>query len=275
MSHKTFDATPETMPSPGGTGLSNPPWDRVAQELDKALLGLDRPSVFFEMLREAGQLSAWFPEIGNLVGIQQDPEHHPEGDAYTHTMMVIDAAAGFKENASDPRMFMVAALCHDFGKAVTTEYDNAGQKWVSHGHGDAGVPIAVNFVRRIYGEKEMEDYVADMVGNHMTPFHLYRSKAGQDQWMELYGRTACPEDLILLCKADSDGRTCKKPFQEKEEYLRGKLSEYREFAGKKSQALAIAGIPAGARNTITKDQAVAMAAEGAAVKFTENRHVIS
>ena len=65
-------------------------------ELDKALGKAPRPSVFFEVLRGMDQLDCWFPEVKALIGVPQDPDHHPEGDVWNHTMAVLDAAAGMR-----------------------------------------------------------------------------------------------------------------------------------------------------------------------------------
>ena len=67
--------------------------ERVMLEMEKALLKSDKPSVFFEELRNMEQLEYWFPELQALIGLPQNREHHREGDTWTHTMMVLDEAA--------------------------------------------------------------------------------------------------------------------------------------------------------------------------------------
>ena len=97
--------------------LSTLPKERIAGELSKALLKTDKPSVFFDNLYECKQ-TEWFKEVYVLKGIKQNSEYHPEGDAYNHTMYVLDEAADFKymlENISYAVPFMLSALCHDFG----------------------------------------------------------------------------------------------------------------------------------------------------------------
>ncbi|MBR2534425.1 MAG: hypothetical protein IKE50_06580, partial [Erysipelotrichaceae bacterium] len=94
--------------------------ERVEEELRKALVKGVKPSVFFETLRQMNQLDVWFPEVKRLIGVRQDPIYHPEGDVWIHTMQVVDNAALFREKVSDPFRFELLALCHDFGKIVTT-----------------------------------------------------------------------------------------------------------------------------------------------------------
>lgn len=55
----------------------------------ETLLNSEKPSDFFEELRQNNQLDEWFPELGALIGVPQNREHHKEGDVWTHTMMVL------------------------------------------------------------------------------------------------------------------------------------------------------------------------------------------
>ena len=57
-----------------------------------------------------------------LVGCEQEPEWHPEGDVWTHTLMVIDKARALNADLDRPRLItvMLGAVCHDLGKPATT-----------------------------------------------------------------------------------------------------------------------------------------------------------
>ncbi len=90
------------------------PSERLLGELRLALLS-ERPSVFFRYLLDAGLLDVTFPEVHALRGVEQPPEHHPEGDAFEHTLNVLDNVA--QTNGRVEVRF--AALCHDLGKALT------------------------------------------------------------------------------------------------------------------------------------------------------------
>ena len=98
--------------------------ERVMGELQKALLKAARPSGFFEELRKMNQLSVWFPEAEALIGVLQPAEHHPEGDVWKHTMQVLDETAALRGQAQHPLWLMLAALCHDFGKAAGEGREN-------------------------------------------------------------------------------------------------------------------------------------------------------
>ena len=141
--------------------------ERVMLEMEKALLRAEKPSLFFGELRTMGQLGHWFPEVQALIGLPQNQIHHQEGDTWTHTMLVLDEAAKRRDKVRYPLGFLLAALCHDFGKAVcTTEIDGVIH---SYGHETAGLPLVQQFLERITTETKLIQYVLNMTELHMQP----------------------------------------------------------------------------------------------------------
>ena len=208
--------------------------DRVMGELEKALLKAAAPSVFFEELRAMRQLHGWFPELEPLIDLPQPPQHHPEGDVWTHTMQVLDAAAKQRAQASEPLYYMLAALCHDLGKAVTTAEVNG--KLHALGHKKAGIPIAKRFLRRLTGETKLFEYVLNMTELHMQPNMRAAAGAGDKSFMRLFDASVAPDDLLLLAKADHLGRVgpesdcaqMERDYEKTEKKLRDELMLYRE-----------------------------------------------
>ncbi|MDR2260427.1 MAG: multifunctional CCA addition/repair protein [Azoarcus sp.] len=88
--------------------------ERVWQELARGLMEA-HPSRMFRVLRDCGALAVILPEVDCLFDVPQPPRHHPEGDAGTHVMMVIDRAA----RAGHSLMVRWACLLHDIGKGET------------------------------------------------------------------------------------------------------------------------------------------------------------
>ena len=200
--------------------------ERILGEMNKAMLKAEKPSVFFEELRKMDQLSTWFPEAEALIGVPQSPIHHPEGDAWVHTMMVLDAAARLRKETAYPEGFMLAALTHDFGKAVSTTSE--GGKIRAIGHEKTGIPLAKRFLRRLSRENRLERYVLSMVELHMGPNMMARAGSSVKSTTKMFDKSVCPEDLLLLAKADHLGKGGDEPYAETEAFLRQRLQLFRE-----------------------------------------------
>ena len=78
----------------------------IREELEKVLLNEEKPSIYFEELKNKNSLDEYFPEIKALIGVVQSPIHHPEGDVFVHTMMVVDEAAKLRDKAKNQFGFM-------------------------------------------------------------------------------------------------------------------------------------------------------------------------
>lgn len=117
--------------------------ERVFCEFRKALAS-QKPSIFFETLKQANVLEIHFPEIANLIGQTQPEKHHPEGDAYNHTMITVDNSAKLTNNLA----IRFSCLVHDLGKGLTPkeilphhyEHEEKGVKLVQSLGSRIGVP---------------------------------------------------------------------------------------------------------------------------------------
>ena len=198
--------------------------ERVYGELVKALMSAERPSIFFEELRKMDQLSVWFPEVKALLGVEQPPKHHPEGDVWTHTMMVLDEAAKERHRAKQPLYFMLSALCHDFGKPETTTNKDGVIHSIEHEY--AGIDRARDFLSRIYCGNELIKYVKNMVKMHMRPNMLASCCEKQKSFNKMFDLSVCPEDLLLIAKADYHGRGGFIDYEKTEEKLKKRLCEF-------------------------------------------------
>ncbi len=201
--------------------------ERVEDELKKALLKGKEPSVFFEVLRSADGLDVWFPEVKALIGIEQDPKFHPEGDVWTHTMEVLDRAARYRYKTKNPYAFMLLALTHDFGKAVTTEVVNG--RIHAYDHETEGLPAIETFLRRITNESEVISYVLNMVPLHMKPNVVAASKSAVKVTNRMFDRAAAPEDLIYFAMSDKPVMSGDNPFTGDPEFLFERYELYGEI----------------------------------------------
>lgn len=205
------------------TALAN---ERIFAEMEKALLKAPRPSVFFAFLRQAQQLHHWFPEVETLIDVPQEPKHHPEGDVWNHTMLVLDQAAQMRSQAKEPLAFMLSALCHDFGKPNTTAVKDGVIR--SIGHEADGIAVAKRFLSRITKEVRLHKYVLNMVELHMRPNAMVKMHSGRKAMNHLFDASVCPEDLLLLAKADHTGRPIDMDYAPTEAFLRERLIYFHE-----------------------------------------------
>lgn len=221
-----FSVAPETVELCRGMDLSALPKERIMGELEKALLKADRPSLFFETLRRMGQLSLWFPELENTVGMAQDPLCHGEGDVWTHTMLTLDAAAPLREQTKNPLGFMLAALVHDFGKPLCTVKE--GGRIRSCNHETLGPAPAGTFLTRLTAEKAVIRYALNLCELHMAPNALAAAKASVKATNRMFDRAADPEGLLCLARADDLGRIPRESSPDHGPFLRERLAVYRD-----------------------------------------------
>ena len=196
---------------------------RVNEELEKALLKADTPSIFFTSLRDMDQLSYWFKELEELIGLKQDPIYHPEGDVFTHTMEVLDRGAKYRDKVKEPYAFMLLCLSHDLGKIVTTETING--RIHAYGHEIEGLPLLETFYHRFLDEKEPLKYILNMTPLHMRPFSLASANASIKSTNRMFDEAMEPEDLIYFSLADKGERAEKKDI----DYLFARYEIYKEY----------------------------------------------
>lgn len=201
--------------------------ERIMGELEKALLKAEKPSVFFELMRKMDQLSVWFPELQALIGVEQNPRHHAEGDVWVHTMMVLDVAAKMRHYASDQPGFMLSALTHDFGKAICTEIING--EIHSYGHETKGLPLIEKFMRRLTNEHRLIKYVLNLSEYHMKPNTLAASGASIKSTNRMFDRSVDPAALICLAVADGLGKSATREYVSYNAFFEERLRIYREY----------------------------------------------
>ena len=207
--------------------LSSLSKERVMGEVEKALLKSEKPSVFFESLRQMNQLSAWFPELEDTIGVKQNPRHHAEGDVWTHTMMVVDAAVKYRDEVSNPLGFMLSAVTHDFGKAICTEIVN-GQIH-AYNHETAGLPLVESFMTRLTAEKALIEYVMNMSELHMRPNVMAANNSAIKSTNKLFDQSVEPEALACLALSDDIGKIPPQEDGSHADFFAKRLEVFREY----------------------------------------------
>jgi tRNA nucleotidyltransferase (CCA-adding enzyme) len=146
--------------------LAELPAERIYEELRKLLLKSRKPSLGFEFLGRA-HLLRFFPELEALQGVPQDPQWHPEGDVWVHTMMVVDEATMLRQGDEQDLALMYAALCHDLGKPAVSMQDAGRAR--AHKHDAVGARLARAFLERLRAPGNLCDQVEALVKYHLAP----------------------------------------------------------------------------------------------------------
>lgn len=162
----------------------------------------NKPSLMIDMLCHLGEM----PEVANLVGALQPAAHHPEGDAYVHTLLCLDYAQSIM-SGPDTKW---AVLCHDLGKVQFFEYGNL------HGHEVSGLEFVASLSERFgvpnkwaeLAHRVCEDHTRLHRINDLKPKKVYdlieRLRATKE--------TASAMKFMEACICDARGRGPEKMF---------------------------------------------------------------
>lgn len=166
IEHKTF----ASIRRHAGT-ITDVSAERIREELTKLLTeGAARRG--FELLEKSWLLSIVLPEIAAMKGVQQPPEFHPEGDVWTHTLLMIEGLSA----GSSPTLAW-GVLLHDVGKPPTFKpASQTGDRIRFDHHVDVGVKMAQAVCRRYRFSNEETEQIATLVDNHMRFKDVARMK---------------------------------------------------------------------------------------------------
>ncbi|MBF0352804.1 MAG: polynucleotide adenylyltransferase [SAR324 cluster bacterium] len=186
--------------------LTELPRERLFGEFNKLFLRAEKPSLGLKAAEQLGILSI-FPELDALRGVPQDPEWHPEGDVWVHTLMVMDEAAKLKNgNETEDLALMYGALCHDFGKPLTTVFQD--DRWRSPAHESRGTEPTLSFMHRLTDHQVLIDKVVLYVQEHLKPAHFYKVREQiRDGAIRRLALKINIPDLLNVATADHFGRT--------------------------------------------------------------------
>ncbi|MFP5207241.1 MAG: CCA tRNA nucleotidyltransferase [Acidobacteriota bacterium] len=133
--------------------------ERIRDELTK-MLTEGRARRAFELLDETGLLAQVLPEVARMKGVEQPPQFHPEGDVWTHTLMLLDQL-----EAGCPMTLAWGALLHDVGKPPT--FRHAPGRIRFDGHVEVGIAMGAEICRRFRFSNEETRQILALIENHM------------------------------------------------------------------------------------------------------------
>jgi tRNA nucleotidyltransferase (CCA-adding enzyme) len=191
--------------------LDDLPAERIWGELEKLLLQAARPSIGLSLALDLGVVGQVLPELLPLVGCEQEPEWHPEGDVWVHTLMVVDRARTLNEDLDRAHLsaVMLAAVCHDLGKPTTTAFVDGRIR--SPNHEQAGVAPTLRMLDRLNVRTmqgvDVRAQVVGLVAHHLKPGMFHKAAHVSDGAFRRLAQKVDLELLARLARADCLGRT--------------------------------------------------------------------
>jgi putative nucleotidyltransferase with HDIG domain len=183
---QTFAAIQELAPT-----IVDIAWERIGDEIIKILSekGAKRA---FELLSESGLLAVILPEIDAMRGVEQSPDFHPEGDVFTHTLLLLDKLDAPTETLA------LGALLHDVAKPLCQE--RKGHRITFYGHSEKGAEMAVAVCQRLKRSRDTWERVAYLVKNHLRVLSAPEMRAST---LKRLLREEGIEELLELVRLDA------------------------------------------------------------------------
>lgn len=219
--------------------LDELPQERMSGEWEKMITKGERPSVGLELMRELGIIERYYPELHALIDVPQDPEWHPEGDVWVHTLMVADQAAAIARrdglSTEATLQLVLGSICHDLGKPSTTQVEDGRIR--SKGHEEAGAEPTMHLFDRLAFSADIRAAAVTIAKEHLKPGVFARE---YEKWLAQEGEEIAEKKyanvlrglikrihpmhwtmLAAASEADARGRTI--PGCQTDPYLPGEL----------------------------------------------------
>lgn len=194
---RTFSAIRQLAPS-----IARISWERIGEEVLRILTeGAARRGI--ELLDAGGLLEHILPEVKALQGVEQSPEFHPEGDVYTHTLLVLEQLRQPTETLA------LAALLHDVGKPACMARE--GERITFRGHCEVGEKMAVEVCKRLRRSRYVWERVGYLVRNHLRAIQAPRMRKST---LKRFLAEEGIDELLELLRMDAAASNGKREFYE-------------------------------------------------------------
>jgi tRNA nucleotidyltransferase (CCA-adding enzyme) len=177
---------------------------KIFTEFEKHLTEDERPSAYFNTLADKNDFPDGYPFalLTRMKDIPQSPVHHPEGNVWNHTMLVVDNAAERRLLSRYPRALMWAALLHDLGKITNTKTRNG--RITAYEHDVAGEIMTRDFLKACTGDEKLINSVSALVRWHMQLLYVTKHLPFAD--LKSMVKETDASEVALLCFCDRLGR---------------------------------------------------------------------
>lgn len=170
-------------------------WERIGEEVTRVLTegGARRG---FELLDQTGLLKVLLPEIEAMKGIEQSPDFHPEGDVFTHTLVLLGHLTSSKDTLAETLAY--GCLLHDVAKPPC--FSRKGEKITFYNHPEMGGEMAVEILKRLKRSRSTWERVEYLVRNHLR--YTQAPKMRLSTLKRFLGEDGI-EELLELCRIDA------------------------------------------------------------------------
>lgn len=188
--------------------------ERIRDEFSR-ILTHPRRALGLQLLLDSGLLERFLPEAIPLVGCEQPPQWHPEGDVFTHTKIALDLLLD-----DAPLELCLGVLLHDIGKPPTYTWDEKDQRIRFSGHDAVGAEMAEEILRRLRYSNDTIADVKEMVARHMQFMNVQDMRTAKVK--RFMARPTFPLEMELhrVDCASSNG------FTDNYEFLQAKGEEF-------------------------------------------------
>jgi tRNA nucleotidyltransferase/poly(A) polymerase len=189
--------------------------ERIREELNRMLIHPSRAQAF-QLLADSGLFTQFWPEVMDLIGCEQPPEWHPEGDVFVHTKIMLEML-----EPEAPLELVLAVLLHDIAKPPTRTVDaDAGGRIRFNGHDALGAEMAADMLRRLRYSNDTIDAVVPMVARHMQFMNVQQMRTAK---LKRFMATPTFEHELELHRVDCGSSN---GFTDNLDYLIAKREEF-------------------------------------------------
>jgi poly(A) polymerase len=154
-------------------GLARISPERIRDEFSRILV-LPNRARGLGLLVDSGLIRHFLPEVLDLIGCEQPPEFHPEGDVFTHTRIMLGLLGD-----DAPLELCLAVLLHDIAKPPTRTFDPEVGRIRFNGHDALGATMAEDILRRLRYPNDVIESVSFMVSRHMQFMNVRQMKVSK------------------------------------------------------------------------------------------------
>lgn len=188
--------------------------ERIRDEFSR-ILTTPRRRAGVQHLVDTDLIRHFMPEVIPMIGCDQPPEWHPEGDVFTHTMIMLDMLA-----PDAPLDLCLAALLHDIAKPPCRSVDKDSGRIRFNGHDTRGAQMAENILRRLRYPNDTIAAVTAMVGRHMQFMNVQKMRVAKLKRFMAAPTFDSELELHRVDCASSNG------FTDNYEFLHAKAAEF-------------------------------------------------